>query len=100
MRGRSQRHVPSVAPPPSNPYNVRRLFRVLVTDTKVGIFVLKGFLDLNWASTVVNTLLWAFFILGIAGMILGAYAAISMKKRERLLAEPVVEVRSDEAADA
>ena len=60
--------------------------------------MLKGFLDLNWSASVVNTLLWAFFILGIGGMILGAYAAISMKKREKLLVAD--SVKSDVGVDA
>lgn len=74
---------------------MERFHSCCVTDTKVGIYVLKGFLDLNWSASVVNTLLWAFFVLGIGGMILGAYAAISMKKREKLLAVDSVKTDSE-----
>ena len=68
-----------------------------VTDTKVGIFVLKGFLDLNHSASVINTLLWAFFVLGFGGMLLGWYAARTLKKRERLLADEVVLVEDVDA---
>lgn len=54
----------------------------LVSYEKVGSYVDRTFLDLNWAATVVNTLLVAFFVLGAGGVGLGIYAASVLKKRE------------------
>lgn len=42
----------------------------------------RSFLDLNWASTVVNTLLVAFFVVAAGGAAIGIYAASVLKKRE------------------
>ena len=42
----------------------------------------RTFLDLNWASTVVNTLIVAFFVVAAGGAALGIYAASVLKKRE------------------
>lgn len=54
----------------------------MVSDEKVGSYVDRTFLDLNWAASVVNTLLVAFFVLGAGGVGLGIYAASVLKKRE------------------
>lgn len=37
----------------------------------------------NWAATVVNVLVLAFFVVVAIGVALGAYAATTLKKRER-----------------
>lgn len=36
----------------------------------------------NWAATVVNVLVVAFFVVVVLGVGLGAYAASTLKKRE------------------
>lgn len=43
----------------------------------------RTFLDLNWASTVVNTLIVAFFVVALGGAGIGIYAASVLKKREK-----------------
>lgn len=36
----------------------------------------------NWAATVVNVLVLAFFVVVAIGVAVGAYAAMTLKKRE------------------
>lgn len=41
----------------------------------------------NWAGSVVNLLLFGFFVLAVIGIVLGAYAASALKKAERRVEE-------------
>ena len=45
----------------------------------------RGFLDLNWAATVINTLLIAFFVLAAGGIFIGVYSARTLSKREKAM---------------
>ena len=54
-----------------------RIDAVLLGDTEVNVLVTN-----NWAATVVNLLILAFFAVVAIGVGLGAYAATEMKKAE------------------
>ena len=51
--------------------------RFVSSDTEV-----NGYMTDNWAATVVNLLILAFFAVVAIGVGLGAYAATEMKKAE------------------
>jgi hypothetical protein len=50
----------------------------------------SGYMTANWAATVVNVLILAFFVVVAMGVGLGAYAATELKRAE--------EARNKEAA--
>jgi hypothetical protein len=54
-----------------------RIDAILLGDSEV-----SGDMTANWAATVVNVLILAFFVVVAIGVGLGAYAATEMKKAE------------------
>ena len=54
-----------------------RIDTILLGDSEV-----NGHMTANWAATVVNVLILAFFVVVAIGVGLGAYAATEMKKAE------------------